>query len=242
MSRGGRGGFRGGFGGGGGPSYGDPDLKPDYSVTELFPPQPPPVQAPLTKEERAIVARFRSYRDKIHNGPLYTVMGKKRGAVDPFNDVAKYSDRYKRQKRKVPRLDARPYVHEYFPRELYPTLGVDPTTVDKENGDDSKTPKKKLLFSALDILNPLDDLGNDASDAEENGEGADGEGKKKGLLDGNAEDDEENEDAEDEEEEVEDDFGDDEEGDYNAEQYFDDGEDEKDDYGDDYDEGGEGYF
>jgi DNA-directed RNA polymerase III subunit RPC7 len=73
MSRGGRGGGgRGGFGGGpgrGGP-FGNDDLKPDYSVTELFPPQPPPVQSALSKEERAMVARWRGQREKIHNGPM----------------------------------------------------------------------------------------------------------------------------------------------------------------------------
>ncbi|PWW79375.1 hypothetical protein C7212DRAFT_37970, partial [Tuber magnatum] len=134
MSRGGRGGFRGGgnFGGGGGGGGGmggpfghDPDNPPDYSTTELFPPQPPPVPNPLSKNERHIVARYRLYREKIHNGPLYTVMGKKRGMEDPFNDVSKYSAKYKRQKRRVPKLDSRPYVKEFFPEELWDTLGID---------------------------------------------------------------------------------------------------------------------
>ena len=73
-------------------------------------PQPPPVQSALSKEERAMVQRYRSHREKIHNGPLYTVMATKREAADdPFNGVAKYSEKYKKKTRKAPKLDARPY-------------------------------------------------------------------------------------------------------------------------------------
>lgn len=85
------------------------DVIPDYSITELFPRVPQPVQAALTKEERAIAARFRSHREKIHNGPMYTVAKKKRGMEDPFNDVSKYSAKYMKKERRVPKLDARPY-------------------------------------------------------------------------------------------------------------------------------------
>ncbi|KAF8543224.1 DNA-directed RNA polymerase III, subunit Rpc31 [Trichophaea hybrida] len=220
MSRGGRGGGFGGRGGrggggmGGGPFGGD-DIKPDYSVTELFPPQPPPVQSALSKEERAMVQRYRSHREKIHNGPLYTVMVTKRGASnDPFNGVARYSEKYKKKTRKAPKLDARPYVIEFFPEELYATLGVDGKTGVKE--------KKTLVLSALDSL--LEDgVGLD--------EDADGEEEKKK---------EEEEDVEDVEEEEEDDFMDDDEGDYNAEQYFSGGSDIS-DMGDD-DDGGGGYY
>ena len=33
-----------------------------------------------------IVARFRDHREKIHNGPFYTVLAKKREMEDPFED------------------------------------------------------------------------------------------------------------------------------------------------------------
>lgn len=138
-------------------------------------------------------------------------MTRKRGMEDPFNDVSKYSQKYKKQRRKVPQLDARPYVHEFFPAELYSILGVEP---DQQNG--KKKAPKKLTFSALDTLDPLGDLA-DGSDAEgENGEdGEAGEKKKGGLLqgllgDGEGDGDDEDEDQE-PEEEIEDDFGDDEE-------------------------------
>lgn len=139
-------------------------------------------------------------------------MTRKRGMEDPFNDVSKYSQKYKKQRRKVPQLDARPYVHEFFPAELYSILGVEP---DQQNG--KKKAPKKLTFSALDTLDPLGDLA-DGSDAEgENGgeDGEAGEKKKGGLLqgllgDGEGDGDDEDEDQE-PEEEIEDDFGDDEE-------------------------------
>lgn len=139
-------------------------------------------------------------------------MTRKRGMEDPFNDVSKYSQKYKKQRRKVPQLDARPYVHEFFPAELYSILGVEP---EQPNG--KKKAPKKLMFSALDTLDPLGDLA-DGSDMEgENGaeDGEAGEKKKSGLLrgllgDGEGDGDDEDEEQE-PEEEIEDDFGDDEE-------------------------------
>jgi DNA-directed RNA polymerase III subunit RPC7 len=123
MSRGGgRGGFGRGRGGPGGGPFGNDDLKPDYSVTELFPPQPQPVQSVLTKEERARVQRWRGQREKVHNGPMYTVMARKRGMEDPFNDVKRYSEKYRKVERRAPKLDSRPYggfpslsPHSVFP-------------------------------------------------------------------------------------------------------------------------------
>lgn len=148
----------------------------------------------------------------------YTVMTRKRGMEDPFNDVSKYSQKYKKQRRKVPQLDARPYVHEFFPVELHPILGIDSDEVD---GKRKKGPKKKLLFSALDTLDPLGEMA-DGSDAEGEGavDGVDGEngGKKRGGLlqgllgdEGEGGDDEDEDEDQEPEEEIEDDFGDDEE-------------------------------
>ncbi|KAI5791817.1 DNA-directed RNA polymerase III, subunit Rpc31 [Geopyxis carbonaria] len=172
-----------------------------------------------------MVARHRSHREKIHNGPMYTVMVRNRGKEDPFNDVGKYSSKYTRQSRKAPKLDARPYVYDLFPSELYPTIGK----------DGSAGSKKRLLFSALDSLNRLDELP-DAEDGDaEDGDEADR--KKSGLLVGAEDLDHDADDGGSDEEP--DDFADDEEGDYNAEQYFEDGDDIGDDYGDD--DGG-GYF
>ncbi|TGZ83273.1 hypothetical protein EX30DRAFT_339476 [Ascodesmis nigricans] len=210
MSRGGRGGFGRGRGGPGGMSlpFGD-DIKPDYSVSELFPPCPQPTQTPLSKEERATISRFRSHREKIRNGPMYTVMARKRGQSDPFTDISRYSARYLRQTRRTPKLDARPYVYEFFPVELYSTIGKD------EGGEGEAGKKKRLLFSSLDTLNPLEEMM-----SEEEAEGKVEEGGKEEVPE------------EDDEEEM-DEFDDDDEGDYNGEQYFDGGEDYDEDMGDD---------
>ena len=80
---------------------------------------------PLTKDERIQVARFRSLRERIHEGPLYTILGdtarvgkigeKSRTVAaggtqfDPFEGMPTYSQRYTRKKRKIPKLDTRPY-------------------------------------------------------------------------------------------------------------------------------------
>ena len=83
---------------------------------QILPPRP------LTKDERLQVARFRSLRDRIHEGPLYTVLGdndrisKTEGRAntaaaqfDPFEGMPTYSQRYARKRRKIPKLDTRPY-------------------------------------------------------------------------------------------------------------------------------------
>ena len=78
---------------------------------------------PLTKDERMQVARFRSLRDRIHEGPLYTVLGEnvrvgKTGNTaaahfDPFEGMPTYSQRYTRKRRRIPKLDTRPYGAPY---------------------------------------------------------------------------------------------------------------------------------
>ncbi|KAI5811327.1 DNA-directed RNA polymerase III, subunit Rpc31 [Peziza echinospora] len=221
--RGGRGGGRGGFGGGGGrdmPFEVDPNLKPDFAPSELFPPNPPPIQSALSKEERAYVARFREFREKVCNGPFYTVLGKKRGLENPFEEVERFSRKYERKKRKAPKLDAIPYVIEFFPPELHSTL--DPTNTTNQASAKSK-PAKRLYFSTLDTfadeLTSADNiLLNDDEDDETKPKNEENEGDE----DTGAKD--EDDDEEEEDEEDEDQFQDDMEGDYNAEQYFEDGE------------------
>ena len=77
---------------------------------------------PLSRDERIQIAKFRALRDRIHAGPLYTVLGDnvrvtKPGTkggfaapqFDPFEGMQAYSQKYKRRKRRVPKLDTRPY-------------------------------------------------------------------------------------------------------------------------------------
>ncbi|KAG0642790.1 DNA-directed RNA polymerase III, subunit Rpc31 [Tuber brumale] len=154
---------------------------------------------------------------------------------DPFNDASKYSAKYKLQKHRVPKLDSRPYVKEFFPEELWDTLGIDGDSDAEDGRGKEKGKVERLIFSALDVIGGLDE------EDEEDG-GAGGKGKK-GVLQkllgegvGDDDDDDDDEVAEGEEE-AEGDFGDNEEGDYNAEIYFNDGED---DSGDDWGDGGGG--
>lgn len=80
----------------------------------------PPKPKPLTKDERIQVAHFRSLRNSIHEGPLYTVLGDnvrvgKTGYTptaanfDPFEGMPTYSKKYTKQRRRIPKLDTRPY-------------------------------------------------------------------------------------------------------------------------------------
>lgn len=138
--RGGRGGFRDGkLGGRDLPWEHDPEVKPDYTPSELFPVSlslpseiwlrwnPPdalqPVDqikpTPLSDKERLQISWFRTFRKRVHDGPLYTVLGNryrvgKGGApaaatVDPFEAMPTYTQKYKKKTRTLPRLDTRPY-------------------------------------------------------------------------------------------------------------------------------------
>ncbi|KAK6532733.1 hypothetical protein TWF281_006909 [Arthrobotrys megalospora] len=253
--RGGRGGFRGGRGGG---SNGAPmmprefDVKPDFGPTEQFPDYAIPFQDPLTSTERIHVARFRDHREKVHSGPLYTVLGKRKGLEDPFEDVVTYSaKKYHRQKRKVPKLDSRPYVFEFFPVELWETMDSSyAATGDRSVVISGKKEKKRLLISSLNTDLPNGGHHDDKSDGSDE-EDEEKEKEKKSVLaklmshkdeedDGLGDDDEDDDEDKEDEGEEEDDYQDDEDGDYNAEQYFDDGDGEV-DYGDD-DGGGAAWY
>ena len=206
---------------------------------------------PLSHDERIQVARFRSLRDNIHSGPLYTVLGDnvkvaKPGTkgglavaqLDPFEGMQSYSQKYKRRERRVPKLDTRPYgsrFHSLKDHTLQKTniqkvlqyfpkelwSTLDPST-SSTNPNPSSTAREKKLQLAPSRLSLLN-----ADDRELLGE-----------LGGDGDNDEiKKEDGEEAPEEVDDEYASDEEsmaGDYNAEQYFDDG---GEDAGDDYDAG-----
>ncbi|KAI9374947.1 DNA-directed RNA polymerase III, subunit Rpc31 [Aspergillus egyptiacus] len=214
----------------------------DTAPTPLFPKYAVPRPRPLSDREQVQVDLYRTLRERFHDGPYYSVLGVSSGAsgytgsakanFDPFNGMPSYSGKYQKKKRLVPRLQGRPYVMKFFPRELWPTVqpnfkpdasldGWIPQTVQsgikrgfEEDEEDEETLKRRRQ-------------GGD--DEEGEGQGEDLEGN---ILD---------EDEEGEEEIVDDDFEDDDDemgGDYNAEQYFDAGDDE---YGDDgFGDGGGG--
>lgn len=89
----------------------------------------------------------------MHNGPFYTVLGKRKGVDNAFEEIKLYSQKYQTQKRKVPKLDARPFVFELFPEELHSTM--DPT------GKAGTGAAKKLTFNTLDALQAVEDVTED---------------------------------------------------------------------------------
>lgn len=186
----------------------------------------------MSKAEKIQVSRFRSLLTDIHEGPLYTVLGdnvrvgkptaSSAATFDPFEGTPTYSQKYTKRRRRIPKLDTRPYVLKFFPKELWSTL--DPSS-ESQNGVDMNSIGKKLQLSTIKRADRLAGL-----DGEENISGdEDAEEMAERNLDGDE--------TPVEEEDIDDEYEDDEEGgDYNAEQYFDDG---GDDAGDDYDGGGD---
>jgi len=188
-----------------------------------------------------MVQHYLSVRDRIHEGPFYTILadgmknGLKRKAnapapteaslFNPFSDNQTYSAKYLKVRRRLPKLDARPYVTHLFPSELRPIL-------DSTRGGDNPASKKRRTLGVAKItaVSQIDRL----ISSEQN---RSNEAGARGADDDP--DDEENE----EEEEVDEDKPDavDEEDnwsaastdseesddDYNAEQYFDNGEDDQ---------------
>lgn len=86
---------------------------------------PPPQAPPATADESAIVQHHLAVRDRIHEGPFYTILndgmrnGLKRKAnepapteaslFNPFTDNQTYSSKYLKVRRRIPKLDSRPY-------------------------------------------------------------------------------------------------------------------------------------
>jgi DNA-directed RNA polymerase III subunit RPC7 len=101
-----------------------------YSASANHPLRPsqeaPPPQAPEpTAHENGIIAHYLAVRDRIHEGPFYTILndGMKNGLkrkvnelvpteaslFNPFTDNQTYSAKYLKVRRRLPKLDARPY-------------------------------------------------------------------------------------------------------------------------------------
>jgi DNA-directed RNA polymerase III subunit RPC7 len=208
----------------GGPSslhtFGNPDLKPDFTPSERYPKTIIPVQADVQTHERQAVSQFLKLQKDIRDGPLYTGSSTKKGRVvveidQNVNDgIKRYTDKYIK-KRKIGRsIDEHPYIVSFFPAELHSSMGV----------TNSKLKKLDITKFTSDLLQ-LENV----KDTEED---------KSSLLAlkfGGVEEDEKEEQKESdiEEEDEEDDFEEDEDDDYNAEKYFDDGDDADGDEDDD---------
>ncbi|KAL4919478.1 DNA-directed RNA polymerase III, subunit Rpc31 [Aspergillus aurantiobrunneus] len=221
----------------------DANGEADTAPTPLFPKYAVPRARPLSDCEQLQVDLYRTLRERFHDGPYYSILGASSGTgftanskanFDPFNGMPSYSGKYQKKKRLVPKLQGRPYVMKFFPRELWTTIqpnykpdglldGYIPQTLhtgtkrgfeDDEEDDEALKRQRRLMHG----------------DEDEGGENEDVEGD---ILEAD-EDQEEEEIVDDDFEEDEDEMG----GDYNAEQYFDGGDDE---YGDDgFGDGGGG--
>ncbi|KAL6711158.1 DNA-directed RNA polymerase III subunit C31 [Coniothyrium glycines] len=257
-ARGGRGGARGGRGGG---AFGSARGTVTIAGTELnwdltgldiqkgpaerFPEAPPPQAPHASAAEAAMVQHYLAVRDRIHEGPFYTILndgmknGLKRKAnepapteaslFNPFTDNQTYSAKYLKVRRRLPKLDERPYVTELFPAELRSILvGIKA---------DGSVPKKRRTLGVTKV-NAVTQIERLIQFEQERTNDAEARG------------DEEDEDAEEEEEEVDDDKPDavdeddnysaastdseESDDDYNAEQYFDNGDDDDIDDADPY--------
>ncbi|KAF2111736.1 DNA-directed RNA polymerase III, subunit Rpc31 [Lophiotrema nucula] len=218
-------------------------LEIEKAPAERFPKRDPPMAPKPTPDEEAIVQHYLTVRDRIHEGPFYTVLndgmtsGLKRKAnepapteaqmFNPFTDNQTYSSKYLKVRRRIPKLDTRPYVTELFPEELRSLL---------ENKADADHPnkKRKLLSVAKgDIKTKIDRIFDDAEarlgeqndEEEEEAEEAEEENEEDDKPDQVEEDDNWSAVSSDSEESDDD---------YNAEQYFDNGEDDDIDDADPY--------
>ncbi|KAF2274120.1 uncharacterized protein EI97DRAFT_402958 [Westerdykella ornata] len=226
-------------------------LKIEKGPVERFPAKPPPQAPPPTEGERATIRHYLAVRERIHDGPFYTILndgmksGKKRrhneappsatALFNPFTDNQTYTSKYTKVRRRIPKLDTRPYVTELFPPELQSLL-EGPTT-NGADGDANQNKKRKTLqvarsaTAASKIDSYMAMQGQRLRDLEERG----GEDVDE---DYDEEDEEGNEkpEAVDEEDSWSAVSSDSEESgdDYNAERYFDNGDDDDIDDGDPY--------
>jgi hypothetical protein len=96
----------------------------ERGLLSVYQPTATPITPPTTFRERAIVARYREFRDKIRKGPLYTVLNsdarvgksipystlRKKGVAgsalktDGFGSLPTYTHKYKKSARTMPDL------------------------------------------------------------------------------------------------------------------------------------------
>lgn len=206
---------------------------------------PLPKSQPPSRVEKRQIARYRTLRAQIHEGPLYTILGdhardaksvrvSKAAALDPFQGTPTLSDKFRKQHRHIPKLDARPYIMRFFPRELWTTLDPKYNETAADGADAKRAGKRKVLKigkSRGDILEEL----------------AKAEQRFK-LENPGDDDDEDKDELEEEEEKIEEEQDTDYEGqedeadddDYNAQGYWEAEEYGDEDMGDDYGGGDDG--
>jgi len=123
------------------------------------------------------VAAYRSFREHMHDGPIYTILDTQSlrdeegfpavKQFNPFEGVERYSLKYKKLKRTLPNLRTRSYgkssssfnlgyiavadlrttVKELFPSELWSTLDPDLAAKDRKNPNPSKPFKPQVRLA-----------------------------------------------------------------------------------------------
>ncbi|KAF1836958.1 hypothetical protein BDW02DRAFT_566549, partial [Decorospora gaudefroyi] len=207
---------------------------------------PPPQAPPSTDNEIRIVKHHLGVRDRIHEGPFYTILndgmknGLKRKAnepapteaslFDPFTGNQTYSAKYLKVRRRLPKLDARPYVVDLFPAELRPVL--DGTRADGHNAKKRRT----LGVTKVNAVSQIERLIKSEQERTNEAEARAEEEADEDAEEEEEDPDEEKPDAAEEEDNWSAASTDSEESDddYNAEQYFDNGEDDDIDDADPY--------
>lgn len=202
-----------------------------------------------------MVQHYLAVRDRIHEGPFYTILndgmknGLKRKAnepapteaslFNPFEDNQTYSAKYLKVRRRLPKLDARPYgkllyaplreqrIHAYPVTDLFPAELR--SILDGNRGDGNPSKKRRTLgvtkvnaVSQIERLiqseqNRTNEAAARAEEEEEDAEEEEAEADDDSKPDAVDEDDNWSAVSSDSEESDDD---------YNAEQYFDNGEDD----------------
>ncbi|KAL2003965.1 hypothetical protein VTN02DRAFT_1261 [Thermoascus thermophilus] len=217
--------------------------EPDTAPTPLFPKYNVPHAKTLNPREQAQVGRYQALRERIHDGPYYTVLeiaasAAKKGSAaraqfDPFYGMPSYAERYHKKKRTLPTLSGRPYVLKFFPQELWQTIqpNYKPDNVLDGYGPLKARPGMKRGFEDEDEEDDEELAKRRRMDEHDDEDEVEGEERRRRDEDEEGPLDEE---EEQEEDIVDDDFSEDDEemgGDYNAEQYFDAGDDDANDDG-----------
>jgi len=142
---------------------------------------------------------------------------------DAFEDQSTYVQKFKKSRNALPNLKAQLWVREYFPVELWPTMG------EKDDIKKNKTLKISTKTRIDNWSSALDEDGEaDAANDDVNDDNADAEKENNDANMDDREEDDENAEDDADPDQFDDD---DDDNDYNAEQYFSPGED--DDGGDD---------
>jgi DNA-directed RNA polymerase III subunit RPC7 len=162
----------------------------EYKPRERYPSTSTPKMVPLRKAEVARIQHFRTLRKSHHDGPLYTILDPSARIskpsdlpgmrtfgystaqaaanaaintkeVNPFEALPTFSQKYKKPRRPVPKLEGGDYIKSFFPVELHqyidpssaPQIGMGKTARAKLTA----TEEEEMLEDEEAILEEEDD-------------------------------------------------------------------------------------